>query len=366
MESLESIKKKLDSLTSALLLFLDDTLVLMNAYGEQLFPEITPGITVDALLGEAAEVFRRFSGNGAMLLPLELSGLMLDAKITAYDGYTAIELIEAPETLSASALRSIAEGLLLPMTTVMALTPKLLPQLEQGDDPANMSRAAQLNRGIYNLYRVANHLRLLGLASDPAQYRKKQIHIMPWLQDFTQRLRPMIDAAHRQLQVHIPSMTHLCELDVEQMERAILILVSNAIKFTNENGLIQITATETRGNRLRITVHDNGCGIPSGEMGVIFHRKEHRPQRPDSRYGAGLSLPIARCIVQAHDGKLLLESQENVGTAVHLSLTASHHAPLVLHSTVQTPSFSSGFDPMLVELSDSLPSSVFDTRGIDL
>lgn len=366
MEQLKGIQQKLDNLASAMLLFSDNTLVLINSYGKRLLPGLAPGVSADMVFQDEAEQLCSFSGSGSMLFPVQISGLSLNAKVTPYDEYVAVELIESPETLSASALRSIAEGLLNPITTVMVLTPKLLPQLEASGDDASMSRAAQLNKGIYSLYRTANHLRLAGMAPQEWFGSKKRVHFTTWLLDFADKLRPMVEAAQRQLQVDIPSMNDMCDLDPEQLERALLNLISNAIKYTQPDGVIQLTATKTAHGRLRLTVRDNGCGIPSYEMGLLFQRKEHRPQIPDPRCGIGLGLTIVRNIIQAHGGTILLESLENVGTTVHLSLSSVQSNHLSLHTTIQKPSFSGGFDPMLVELADALPSVLFDTRGVDL
>lgn len=364
MENIDKIQAKLDSLASALLLFSDDRLVVINAYGRQLLPNLKPGDSAETVFGDSP--FHQFSGAGTMLFPADISGLMLDAKISMYDDYIMAELLETTDSLSASALRSISEGILGPMSTVMALTPKLLPQLEHTEDPANMERAAQLNKGIYSLLRAANHIRLAGLEQDHLLLNKKRIRVLDWLQDFTGRIDSICETAGRRLHTQLPALDDMCDLDQDQMERAILNLVSNAIKYTKDGGIITISAAKASKNRIRITIRDNGCGIPAYEMGVIFRRKEHRPQLPDPRIGIGLGLPITRTIVKGHGGNLLVESQENVGTAVHLWISTVRGTDYPLYSDIQKPSHSGGFNPILVELSDVLPSSIFDTRGIDL
>lgn len=366
MDNIENLQQQLDSLASALLLFSGDQLMVVSAYGKKLLPDLVPGITSEAVFGPSAEAFRRFSGTGTMLFPANIPGLSLDAKVTAFDEYTLVELLETESALSASALRSISEGLLEPMSTIMALTPKLLPQLEHTEDPANMKRAAQLNKGIYALLRAANHIRIAGMEQDQMLFSKKRTSVMDWLQDFTGRLRTVCEMADRQLLVELTPMNDICDIDQEQMERAILNLISNSVKYTTSGGTITISAAKNTNKQIRITVRDNGCGIPAYEMGVIFRRKEHRPQIPDSRIGIGLGLPIARSIVQGHGGNLLVESQEDVGTAVHLWISTLRSTDLPLYSDTQIPSHSGGFNSMLIELADILPSSAFDTRGIDL
>lgn len=366
MEHLNKLQNTLDNLTAPLLLFQEDQLVLSNAYGKKLLPGLSPGISADQVFGESADYFHGFSGTGSMLFPAVFPGLTLDAKVSAYDEYTAVELVESPQVLSTTALRSISEGLLSPLSAVMVLTRKLLPQLEAADDPKNMTQAAQLNKSVYTIYRAASHLRLAGTTREELCLSKKRLSVSGWLTDLTDRLRPVVEGAGRHLTVELADIHDMCDLAGDSMEQAVLNLVSNAIKYTDPGGEIQIKLVKIGRRRLRLTVRDNGCGIAPCEMGIIFQRKEHRPQIADPRCGIGLGLSIARNIVQAHGGSLLIESAPGTGTAVHISLNTLQSGELVLHSNVMLPTSSGGFDPMLIELADALPSHVFDTRGLDL
>lgn len=352
---------------SAQLLFRDDILTAVNSYGQKLLPGLSPGQTIDEVLGEAAEAFRQFSGEGSMLFPVDFSGMMLDAKLTSLEDAKLVELIEPLDVLSASALRSVAEGILGPMTAVMSLTPKLLPQLEQIGDPKNMARAAQVNQGLYAMYRAAANIRFAASEKE-LRLSRKRINVISWLKNLGEKLYPLCELSQRKLVLDLPEAQWFCDLDSDQMERALLNLVSNALKFTEKNeGEICITASKTGTGKLRISVRDNGCGIPAYEMGIIFQRKEHRPQIPDSRQGIGLGLPIARKILRAHGGNLLVESVETVGTAVHLMLPVCRSQDaLILSTEIVRPDYSGGFDKYLLGLADALPSEAFDTRGVDL
>ncbi len=365
MEQLETIQKRLDALTSIQLLFSGERLVLINAYGQKMLPGIVPGASAGDVLGPGAEDLAGFTGSGSLLFPAVSGGLSLDAKATAWDGYTAVELMFPAEALSASALRSISEGLLSPMTTIMSLSHRLMEQLEESGGPATLERTAQFNQGIYTLFRAATHLQLSGADHRELSLSRKRLELSGWLREKMQALEAAVSLARRNLVLDLPNLGKMAEIDPEQLERALLNLISNAIKFTPPGGTITVSAARASRDRVRITIRDNGCGIAPHEMGIIFQRKEHRPQLPDPRTGIGLGLPLARNIVTAHGGSLLLESQEGLGTSVHLFLPPVRPGELSLRSQIQLPIQAGGFNVTLLELSDVLPSSAFDSRGLD-
>lgn len=94
----------------------------------------------------------------------------------------------------------------------------------------------------------------------------------------------------------------------------------NAIKYTNRNGLIEIW-TDKDNEGARINVKDNGIGIPEKDLPYIFERF-YRVDKARSRNegGTGLGLSIVKWAVEAHGGKVTVESELNRGSlfTVHL------------------------------------------------
>lgn len=364
MKSFENIQEWLDAATAAQLLFQGDVLVAVNAAAKKMLPDVTPSHSVEEVFDSEAESYRMFTGKGTMAFPVKIGDVSLEARLLTWQGYTLAELRESMDALSVSALRSVSEGLLGPMTTVMSLTPKLLPQLEETSDLKNMERAAMVNQGLYAMFRAVNNIRFT--AAEQLNVHTKRVNITGWLRELTGQLDSMCRLAERELVVELPERDYMCDVDADLMQRGLLNLVSNAMKFTEAGGQIRLSLTRM-GDRIRICVQDNGCGIPAHQMGVVFHQKEHRAQSPDPRQGIGLGLAMTRRILQAHGGALLLESQEGKGTAAHMMLPMYQgKTPLTLSTTFQRPDYSGGFNKLLLELADALPSGAFDTRGIDL
>jgi two-component system, OmpR family, sensor histidine kinase VicK len=112
----------------------------------------------------------------------------------------------------------------------------------------------------------------------------------------------------------------LVEVDAQRIEQAVLILVDNAAKYGPEGDEI-ILSSYARSGELRLGVEDRGPGIPKDEFPRIFERF-YRLDKARSRKlgGAGLGLPIAKTIVEAHGGHVEAESRLGEGTKMTLCL----------------------------------------------
>lgn len=108
--------------------------------------------------------------------------------------------------------------------------------------------------------------------------------------------------------------------DGEQLERVLLNLASNAVKFTPRGGAVNVVA-DGDDDRVQLTVVDTGMGIPAEEQPRLFSRFfRSSTARAAAVPGTGLGLVIARSIVEAHDGSIELVSAENEGTVVTVTV----------------------------------------------
>jgi len=94
-------------------------------------------------------------------------------------------------------------------------------------------------------------------------------------------------------------------------------LIGNALKFTPADGVISY-ASEARGADVLFIVADSGPGIPKEHLGDIFNT--YWQAKRTERLGAGLGLPIAKGIVEAHGGKIWVESRPDDGTRFFFTL----------------------------------------------
>lgn len=115
----------------------------------------------------------------------------------------------------------------------------------------------------------------------------------------------------------IPEDALPARFDHERIGQVLGNLISNAIKFTDRGGRIDI-GVELDGSDLRFTVRDNGKGMPPEALTVIFERFWQVPST--TRRGLGLGLYISKCIVEAHGGRIWAESQVGRGSTFFFTL----------------------------------------------
>jgi len=104
--------------------------------------------------------------------------------------------------------------------------------------------------------------------------------------------------------------------DPALFERAVGNLVDNALRFTPENGLIEISLAE-RGNDFEVAVSDNGSGVGAEHLPRVFDRF-YRAEPSRGSDGAGLGLALVKSIVDLHGGTATIQSEVGRGTTVTL------------------------------------------------
>ena len=110
--------------------------------------------------------------------------------------------------------------------------------------------------------------------------------------------------------------------DPERVTQLLSNLVGNALKFTPAGGRVEVRV-QPYGDGALVSVVDTGEGIPADQLPHVFDRFfQVTSSRMASRHGAGLGLPIARGIVEAHGGTIWIESAAGRGTTVRFTLPA--------------------------------------------
>lgn len=107
--------------------------------------------------------------------------------------------------------------------------------------------------------------------------------------------------------------------DKSELKRVIINLCGNAVNYTNKNGIIEVLAKVQSGDFI-FSVTDNGNGIPQEDIPHLFNRFSQGTSRKRST-GTGLGLYLSRQIIEAHGGKIWLDSKLNKGSEFTFLLT---------------------------------------------
>ena len=146
------------------------------------------------------------------------------------------------------------------------------------------------------------------------------------------RLEPIVDelvmgaqalADRKGIEISAVGFSELPEInaDAEAIEKVLLNLVGNAVKFTERGDRIELCA-ELDGDAIALAVSDTGIGIPANKLGSIFDRFAQVDASTTRRYeGTGIGLSLAKEMVELHGGRIWAESEgEGAGTTMRLLL----------------------------------------------
>ena len=145
----------------------------------------------------------------------------------------------------------------------------------------------------------------------------QDVDALPWLRELADRAE-MLAREHGATLTTALSGVGVLSIDIERIGQVVMILVDNAAKFSYPNGQISLSSSSWK-NELTIEVADNGAGIPAEAIPHIFDRF-YRIKGKHNEAGAGLGLPIAKSIVEAHGGRINVQSVPGQGTRVRFRL----------------------------------------------
>lgn len=228
---------------------------------------------------------------------------------TMQDITERIELDALRENLSAMIyhdLRSPLSNIIssLDMLNVLA-SPQVAPNLQSVLSIANRS-TDRMQRLISSLLDI-NRLE----AGQPITDQKK-IEYTSLISEAIQAVQPMLEHKNQILSIQIPEKLPKVTVDPDMIRRVVINLLENASKFTNNEGRIGIEI-QLKDHWLETIISDNGPGIPKEAREDIF-KKFIRLHGENVPKGLGLGLNFCQLAVNAHGGKIWVESESNQGS----------------------------------------------------
>lgn len=349
-----------DGVAQPVLLVQNGTISACNCAAQGLFPE--RAALSDCMPPEATTL--PAGADKPATIPVLLGSTQISARTQPVDGSLLVFLPPQPHSDGLAACSRAAQAISTPLTTLLSVSGTLFPLFADAEDPVLQQNLAVLNRACYQLLRVSENL------SDLSDMQHRRLPLAPEKTDLTEFLVELCRRADdlcrqtgRTLKPLLPQVPVYVWADRRLLRRALLALLSNAIKFTQSGSILSLSLVRN-GKRALIRLSDSGEGMGAEVLSGVFHRYT-RPERPeDSRFGAGFSLSVVQAVMQVHGGTVLVQSQEGSGTDVLLSLPVGEPSDrTVLRSPRMHIDRSGGFVPELVELADVLPPEAFDVRN---
>jgi two-component system phosphate regulon sensor histidine kinase PhoR len=174
---------------------------------------------------------------------------------------------------------------------------------------AEVDRLAQMVQEMGDLSRIE---------SGEAPLQKSPVNVTEVVSRAVERLKAQSERAGLQIKVDIASGLPSVSADGSRIEQVLVNLIHNAIKFTPTGGRVTVSA-KAEGDRLIVSVSDTGVGIPEDDLPRVFERF-YKADRARAGGGTGLGLAIAKHVVEAHGGRIWVESVEGRGATFSLGL----------------------------------------------
>ncbi len=226
------------------------------------------------------------------------------------------------ENMRKEFVANVSHELKTPITTIKSYTETLIDNGIDNEELTNQflnvinSECDRMDRIVRDLLQLSN------LDYKQTKWNKVSLSIEDLLRETFFKIKIAADEKLQSLNLTIKEPIPNIIGDKDRLEQVVLNVISNAIKYTPESGLIDVFARVDDGNVI-ITVKDNGLGIPENDIDRIFERF-YRVDKARSRElgGTGLGLSIAKQITQHHGGTIKIRSKYKVGTEVDIILPA--------------------------------------------
>ncbi|MDH5506237.1 MAG: GAF domain-containing sensor histidine kinase [Anaerolineae bacterium] len=158
------------------------------------------------------------------------------------------------------------------------------------------------------------------IQSGQARMRRQEVNINLIIKAIISNFQEQAAAKNISLNAKLPATPVSLEADGEKIGIALNHLVKNAITYVDEGGKVEITAEEMPGHA-KVSVKDNGVGIPEKDLGRVFERffqvEDHMTRRHG---GMGLGLSVAKMMVEMHGGEIEVESVVGEGSTFSVRL----------------------------------------------
>lgn len=331
-----------------------DGQVLSNRLAAALAP--AGGLCLDQWLGACRDAYHSWTRTGGLSLTLPILGqTYLVTAQPLQDG--TLFLLSPQSGEKEESLGVAAQVMRQPLSDLSILSQRLSELASSTEEETLREEAAKLSRSVYRLSRIAANLAdLERLRAGQYQPRLTPQELCAALSPLLVEVEELCQAAGHRLEYRLPGQPVNVRIDQMLLERALLNLFSNAIKFGDPAEPIRFWCDLT-GSAVLLRVQ-NRCLPNDGELlSAAFSRLHRRGALPDPAWGVGLGLPLARAIAQLHGGTVAMElTQEGVATAT-LSLSRRTGSAVRVESPVMD--YTGGMRRTLVELSDVLPNSCY-------
>lgn len=302
------------------------------------------------MLVAGADEYKAFA-SGTMYVSMNIGDIHMEATVLATENGHLFVLEESEDLGVLQAMALAARELREPLAGMMFSSSQMLSE-------ADPKQASEYNRRMYQLLRVVSNM------SDAINYcqpmaPRESFEICDLLEEYLSKAAELLETINITLDYQLPNTRIYTIADPEKLERALYNLISNAVKHTEPGGTI--TVRLQKHSKLFLSVTDNGPGLDASVKSNVYTRYLRTPSLADFGQGIGLGMVLVRAAAQVHGGTVLIDTPENGGTRVTMTLSIRQQKNALVRTPMLHIDYASERDHALQELADVLPSSLYST-----
>jgi PAS domain S-box-containing protein len=213
-----------------------------------------------------------------------------------------------------------------PLTSLQSVINVVIESLEEGkvEEAQHLLSLAQ-HSGDKMLKLIDELLEISQLEGDQIPLKLRAVEVEKIITHVVSQISPMAEKVQISVEVEVDPRLHEIKVDAEYIERVLNNLLDNAYKFTPDGGMIKVWARrvdQAGAAGVLIGVSDTGPGIPESEQNRLFKKFQQAISNKGRRTGTGLGLVYCKLAVEAHGGKIWVESEPGKGSTFLINLPA--------------------------------------------
>jgi signal transduction histidine kinase/DNA-binding response OmpR family regulator len=264
----------------------------------------------------------------------QAAGLVARQRLAAQLAETVAALRAASQAKS-DFIASMSHELRTPLNAILGFSDLMRhePPSPERSVTVPLEWVEHIHRGGSHLAELINDvLDLAKVEAGRLELDRTSIDVLPVVGEVVNGLRPLADRKALQLEVDVPPGV-FASADRGRLRQVLYNLLSNAIKFTPDGGRIGV-AVRRVADEVHLAVEDTGIGIAPADQEAVFDEFRQVGANAQRQDGTGLGLALTRRLLQAHAGRIELESTPGVGSRFTAVLPAGDPTPEVDPDTV--------------------------------
>ena len=321
---------------------------------------IEPGVAISELLKTGSEEYWDYTG-GCLYLTLTVCGQDLGFSVTRKNGFDLFHLEQDTQNCELQAMALAARELREPLASIMITADRLFPASGQAEDPETAAQIARINRGLFQMLRLISNMSDANYYATEGSPAMETKNITGFLGEVFSKAGALVEKSGIHLHYEGIGEPVFGVVSTDMLERAVLNVLSNAMKFTPSGGQIRAKLL-CRDSKLYLSIQDSGSGIAEAARTGLFSRYNREPGVEDGRFGIGLGFVMIRSAAAHHGGTVLVDQPQEGGTRITLSLSIRSGSGNQLRSPILKVDYAGERDHGLLELSDVLPPELYSNQ----